>query len=281
MSFSVTSAAEAPAAQQKSTSPTPTSTPPDPLAATDSFPRRHLGPNPAEAAVMVRSLGFDSLDALIDDTVPAAIRLGKPLDLPAAKGEHETLRELRDIGKKNTVFRSFIGAGYHDCITPAVIQRNIMENPGWYTAYTPYQAEIAQGRMEALLNFQTMVVDLTGLDIANASLLDEATAAAEAMTMLHAVRSNSAANKFFVSNACHPQTLDVIRTRAVPQGIELVIDEAAEFNPDATYFGAILQYPTTDGAIIDYSKFIQLVHQVGGKVAMATDLLALTLLKPP
>ena len=230
---------------------------------------------------MLELLEYASLDDLVEAVVPPAIRLRRSLDLPAAKGEREALEALRGIMAQNKVFRSFIGQGYYDTITPPVIQRNILENPGWYTAYTPYQAEIAQGRLEALLNFQTMVADLTGLDIANASLLDEATAAAEAMTMLHAVRVNPAAHRFFVSNACHPQTLDVLRTRAVPQGIEVVIDDALDFNPDSSYFGALLQYPGTDGAIIDYGKFVHSIHQVGGKVAMATDLLALTLLKPP
>src|SRR5450755_2040749 len=247
----------------------------------DSFARHHIGPTDDEAAQMLREIGFENLDALINATVPKNIRLDRQLDLPEAKSESEALAELRAISKTNQVAKTFIGAGYSDCITPPVIQRNILENPGWYTAYTPYQAEIAQGRLEGLLNFQTMVADLTGLDIANASLLDEATAAAEAMTMLHAVRVNPAANRFFVSNACHPQTIDVVRTRAVPQGIEVIIDDAKELNPDTSYFGALLQYPGTDGAILDYTKFIQLVHQVGGKVAMATDLLALTLLKPP
>ncbi len=230
---------------------------------------------------MLGIVDYPSLDALVDDVVPPAIRLKRPLDLPAAKGEREALEALRGIMAQNKVFRSYIGQGYYDTITPPVIQRNILENPGWYTAYTPYQAEIAQGRLEALLNFQTMVADLTGLDIANASMLDEATAAAEAMTMLHSVRVNPAATQFFVSDACHPQTLDVVRTRAVPQGIEVVVGNALDFNPDASCFGALLQYPATDGAIVDYGKFIQSIHQVGGKVAMATDLLALTLLKPP
>ena len=230
---------------------------------------------------MLELLGFASLDDLVEAVVPPAIRLRRPLELPAAKGEREALEALRGIMGQNKVFRSFIGQGYYDTITPPVIQRNILENPGWYTAYTPYQAEIAQGRLEALLNFQTMVVDLTGLEIANASLLDEATAAAEAMTMLHTVRVKPTAHRFFVSNACHPQTLDVLRTRSAPQGIEVVIDDAREFNPDSSYFGALLQYPDTFGAIVDYSKFIQSVPQVGGKVAMVTDLLALTLLKPP
>jgi len=249
--------------------------------ALDTFARRHIGPQADEVAVMLEMLDYKSLDALVNDVVPAAIRLSRPLDLPPAKGEREALEYLRQVMSHNRVMRSFIGLGYYDTITPPVIQRNVLENPGWYTAYTPYQAEIAQGRLEALLNFQTMVADLTGLDIANASMLDEATAAAEAMTMLHAVRVNPAARRFFVSNTCHPQTLDVVRSRAVPQGIDVVIDDAAEFNPDASYFGALLQYPDTFGAIVDYTKFIQLVHQVGGKVAVATDLLALTLLKPP
>jgi len=259
----------------------PLKTSADPFAPLDTFARRHIGPQPEDVAAMLELLGYASLDDLADAVVPPAIRLRRPLELPAAKGEREALEALRAIMDHNKVFRSFIGQGYYDTITPPVIARNILENPGWYTAYTPYQAEIAQGRLEALLNFQTMVADLTGLAIANASLLDEATAAAEAMTMLHAVRINAGAHRFFVSNACHPQTLDVLRTRAVPQGIEVVIDDAADFNPDSSYFGALLQYPGTDGAIIDYTKFIQLVHQVGGKVAMATDLLALTLLKPP
>jgi len=252
-----------------------------PFAPLDTFARRHLGPQPEEVGTMLKLLGYESLEKLVDAVIPPAIRLRRPLDLPAAKGEREASEALREIMSHNKVFRSFIGQGYYDTITPPVIQRNVLENPGWYTAYTPYQAEIAQGRLEALLNFQTMVADLTGLDIANASMLDEATAAAEAMTMLHSVRVNPAAHLFFVSNACHPQTLDVVRTRAVPQGIEVVVGDASDFNPDATCFGALLQYPGTDGAIIDESKFIQSIHQVGGKVAVATDLLALTLLKPP
>jgi len=253
----------------------------NPFAPLDTFARRHLGPQPEDIQAMLDLLGYKSLDQLADAVVPPALRLRRLLDLPAARGERAAHESLRAIMDQNKVFRSFIGLGYYDTTTPAVIQRNIFENPGWYTAYTPYQAEIAQGRLEALLNFQTMVADLTGLPIANASLLDEATAAAEAMTMLHSVRVNPAAHRFFVSIACHPQTLDVLRTRAVPQGIELVIDAAKDFNPDSSYFGALLQYPGSDGAIIDFTKFIQLMHQVGGKVAMATDLLALTMLKPP
>jgi glycine dehydrogenase len=259
----------------------PLKTPDYPFAPLDTFARRHIGPNPEEVAGMLEPLGYKSLESLVDAVVPPAIRLRRPLDLPAPKGEREALEELREIMGQNKVFRSFIGQGYYDTITPPVIQRNVLENPGWYTAYTPYQAELAQGRLEALLNFQTMVADLTGLAIANASLLDEATAAAEAMTMLHAVRVNEGANQFFVSNACHPQTLDVVRTRAASQGIELVVEDADDFNPDSRCFGALLQSPDTYGAIRDYGKFIRLVQQVGGKVAMATDLLALTLLKPP
>jgi glycine dehydrogenase len=259
----------------------PLKTTADPFAPLDTFARRHIGPKPEEVEGMLGLLGYKSLEALVDAVVPKGIRLRRALELPAAKGEREALESLREIMAQNKVFRSFIGQGYYDTITPPVIQRNILENPGWYTAYTPYQAEIAQGRLEALLNFQTMVADLTGLDIANASLLDEGTACAEAMTMLHATRVNDAAHQFFVSNACHPQTLDVVRTRAEPQGIEVIVDDAADFNPDTMCFGALLQYPATDGAIVDYAKFIKLVHQVGGKVAMATDLLALTLLKPP
>jgi len=264
------------------TSSTPLKTPlGNPFAPLDTFARRHIGPQPEEVETMLELLGYASLDDLADAVVPPGIRLRRPLDLPAAKGEREAIEALRGIMGQNKVFRSFIGQGYYDTITPPVIQRNVFENPGWYTAYTPYQAKIAQGRLEALLNFQTMVADLTGLAIANASMLDEATAAAEAMTMLHNVRVNPAAHRFFVSNACHPQTLDVMRTRSAPQGIEVVIDDARDFNPDSSYFGALLQYPDTYGSIVDYGKFIQLVHQVGGKVAMATDLLALTLLKPP
>jgi glycine dehydrogenase len=269
----------APGSDDKGVAPLPPQ--PDPFAPLDTFARRHLGPQREEIATMLGTIGYDSLDALTDDVIPPAIRLRRALDLPPAKGEREALETLRAIMDHNRVFRSYLGQGYYDTITPPVIQRNILENPGWYTAYTPYQAEIAQGRLEALLNFQTMVANLTGLDIANASMLDEATAAAEAMTMLHGARGNPGANQFFVSSACHPQTLDVVRTRAVPQGIEVIVGEAEEFNPDATCFGALLQYPGTDGSVLDYTKFIHAIHQVGGKVAMATDLLALTLIKPP
>src|SRR5713101_6341326 len=186
--------------------------PPDPLMHPDIFAARHLGPSPGDLQVMLETLGYASLDAFIEAVVPADIRLRRPLNLPPARTEQEALAELRRLAAQNQVFRSYIGMGYHDCITPPVILRNVLENPGWYTAYTPYQAEIAQGRLEALLNFQTMVIDLTGLEVANASLLDEATAAAEAMTMLFSIAEHDRSKAFFVSTTCHPQTIGVIRT---------------------------------------------------------------------
>jgi len=245
----------------------------------NSFARRHIGPNEGEVAAMLSELGFESLEALIDAAVPKNIRLNRSLNLPEAKSEIEALAELRTIAKKNKVVRSFIGTGYYDCITPPVIQRNILENPGWYTAYTPYQAEIAQGRLEALLNFQQMIIDLTALDIANASLLDEATAAAEAMSLCHAVVPNR--NTFFVAYDCHPQTIAVVQTRAKPLGIEIKIDDHSNFKFDETVFGALIQYPATDGAIYDYSDLVSRVHDAGALVTVAADILALTLLKPP
>jgi glycine dehydrogenase len=245
----------------------------------DSFARRHIGPNKEEIDVMLRELGFENLDALLDAAIPKNIRLNRQLNLPEAKSESEALAELRVIAGKNKVARSFIGAGYSDCITPPVIQRNILENPGWYTAYTPYQAELAQGRLEALLNFQTMVTDLTALDIANASLLDEATAAAEAMVLCHAVVADR--KTFFVADNCHPQTIEVVHTRAKPLGIEVKIDNFSRFKFDNTVFGALVQYPATDGAIFDYSGFVRQAHGAGALVIVAADILALTLLKPP
>src|SRR5205809_3065258 len=245
----------------------------------NSFARRHIGPNEGEVAAMLSDVGFESLGTLIDAAVPKNIRLDRPLNLPEAKSEMEALAELRMIAKRNKVARSFIGAGYYDCITPPVIQRNILENPGWYTAYTPYQAEIAQGRLEALLNFQQMIVDLTELDIANASLLDEATAAAEAMALCHAVVPNR--NTFFVAHDCHPQTIAVVQTRAKPLGIEIKIGDHSNFKFDETIFGALVQYPATDGAIYDYTEFVRNAHDAGALVVVAADILALTLLKPP
>jgi len=244
-----------------------------------SFADRHIGPNEDEVREMLRELGFDNLDALIEATVPKNIRLDRQLNLPEAKSEAEALAELRAISKKNKVARSFIGAGYSDCITPPVIQRNILENPGWYTAYTPYQAELAQGRLEALLNFQTMITDLTAMEIANASLLDEATAAAEGMTLCHAVTSDR--STFFVADNCHPQTIEVVRTRAKPLGIEVKIENFSRFKFDNAVFGALVQYPATDGAIHDYAEFVKQAHEAGALVVVAADILALTLLKPP
>jgi glycine dehydrogenase len=246
---------------------------------TDSFARRHIGPNQQARSAMLTEIGFDNLDALIDATVPKNIRLDRPLHLPHPASEWDALAELRGLAKKNIVARSFIGAGYSDTITPAVIQRNILENPGWYTAYTPYQAEIAQGRLEALLNFQTMIKDLTALDIANASLLDEATAAAEAMTLCHAVATDR--NTFFVANNCHPQSIEVVQTRAKPLGIEVIIGDFSQFKFDNNVFGALVQYPATDGAIFDYESFAKTAHDAGALLVVAADILALTLLKPP
>ena len=254
--------------------------PSDGLAAASSeFGRRHIGPNDAEVLEMLREVGFENLDGLIAAAVPKNIRLDPELNLPEAKSETEALAELRALSKKNKVARTFIGAGYSDCITPPVIQRNIFENPGWYTAYTPYQAEIAQGRLEALLVFQQMITDLTALDIANASLLDEATAAAEAMSLCHAVVGDR--KTFFVADNCHPQTIAVIQTRAKPLGIEVRVDNFSRFKFDETVFGALVQYPASDGAIYDYSEFVRRAHDAGALVVVAADILALTLLTPP
>ncbi len=248
-------------------------------ASSDQFIRRHIGPNADDMHEMLVQVGFKNLDELIDAAVPKNIRLGKSLDLPAARGEHEALAELKKIALQNQICRSFIGMGYYDCITPAVTQRNVLENPGWYTQYTPYQAEISQGRLEALLNFQTMVADLTGLDIANASLLDEATAAAEAMTMCHSLKDGR--NIFFVSETCHPQNIEVVRTRAKALGIEVIVGEHENFQFTDKIFGALVQYPDTFGAVHDFAPFVEKAHAVGSMVVVATDLLALTLLKPP
>src|SRR3954469_4257414 len=207
---------------------------------TASFADRHIGPSQTETAEMLRELGFENIDALLDATVPKNIRLGRPLQLPEAKSETEALTELRFLASENKVARSFIGAGYSDTITPPVIQRNILENPGWYTAYTPYQAELAQGRLEALLNFQTMVTDLTALDIANASLLDEATAAAEAMDLCRA-SVGSERTTFFVADNCHPQTIEIVQTRAKPLGIKIIVGDFSSFRFDQSVFGALVQ----------------------------------------
>ena len=251
----------------------------DPLAHPDQFVSRHIGPNAAETGEMLALLGHKDLDGLIDAAVPQKIRLGKPLNLPAARSEFDALADLRRIAGENKVFRSFIGMGYYDTITPPVIQRSVLENPGWYTQYTPYQAEISQGRLEALLNFQTMVSELTALDIANASMLDEATAAAEAMTMSHRLKDGR--NVFFISETCHPQTIEVVRARAHALGIEVIIGNHENFSFSEKVFGALVQYPDTFGAIHDYSGFTEKAHAAGAMVTVATDLLALTLIKPP
>ena len=251
------------------------------LAPLDTFPRRHLGSTADEVAQMLETVGEKSLDALIDSTVPAAIRLAQPLRLPAGRGENETLVELRGIAGKNVVAKNYIGQGYSDCIVPPVIQRNILENPGWYTAYTPYQAEISQGRMEALINFQQMIIDLTGLDIANASLLDEATAAAEAMHIAHAASKDASAHTIFVSERCHPQTIVVIQTRAEPLGIKVIVGCESAFDFAEKTFAVVLQYPDTTGLIRDYEPFIEKAHQAGATAIVAADIFALTLLRPP
>lgn len=245
-----------------------------------SFAPRHIGPNSDDIQQMLEVLGFLSLDALIDQTVPRAIRLKQPLKLPEAESEYAALASLKKVAAKNQVFRSYIGMGYYDCITPPVIGRNILENPGWYTAYTPYQPEIAQGRLEALLNFQTLIIDLTGLEIANASLLDEATAAAEAMSLSYGVCKNQA-NAYFVSDDCHPQTIEVLQTRAEPLGIKIIIGDHQTFDFDQAIFGAVLQYPASDGTIYDYRAFIGKAHAKGALVTVAADPLSLTLLTPP
>jgi glycine dehydrogenase len=245
----------------------------------DTFIPRHIGPSDEEAAAMLQTLGYDSLDELIDATVPESIRLRRPLALGDPVPEFEALRRLRRMMERNEVYRSFIGMGYHPTATPPVIQRNVLENPAWYTAYTPYQAEIAQGRLEALLNFQTVIIDLTGLPIANASLLDEATAAAEAMALCHAVDPDRRA--FLVSEDCHPQTIDVVRTRAALRGWDIRVGDHRTFDLTPDVFGVLLQYPASDGALYDYRGLVERVHESGALVVAATDLLALTILAPP
>jgi len=251
----------------------------------NEFVPRHIGPNENETRQMLKTIGAGSLDELIENTVPPSIRMNKPLNLPKAMSEHEYLRHIKEVSLKNKVFTNYIGQGYYGTIVPSVILRNVFENPGWYTQYTPYQAEISQGRLESLLNFQTMVSDLTALPIANASLLDEATAAAEAMTMFFNVLNKDHDHieraKFFVDKEIFPQTINVLITRAIPVGIEIVIEDYKQATIDESYFGAIVQYPNDKGSIEDYREFINKIHAAGAYVAMATDLLALTLLIPP
>ncbi len=254
---------------------------PSALESADQFAPRHIGPTPAEVSEMLSTLGYDSLDSLIDATVPERIRLRTQLSIPAARTEAETLALLRCIAARNKVFRSYIGMGFSDCLTPPVIQRNIVESPAWYTAYTPYQAEIAQGRLEALLNFQTMVADLTGLPIANASLLDESTAAAEAMGLAHALAGKGGKEVFLVADDCHPQTISVVRTRAAARGITVHVLPYDRFEFGPQVFGALVQYPATDGAIRDYSSICDDAHAHDALVTVAADLLSLVLLSPP
>ena len=252
-----------------------------PMSTRLDFRSRHLGPVGSDREEMLLETGFPSLDALVAAAVPAGIRMDKPLNLPAARSEHAALHELKSIMSKNRVFKSFIGQGYHGTHTPGVIQRNILENPGWYTAYTPYQAEIAQGRLEALLNFQTMITDLTGMDVSNASLLDEGTAAAEAMSLALAGKPKGRA--IFVSDRCHPQTIDVVVTRAEPLGIEVIRGDWQIFDPAACdgLFAVLVQYPDTRGRIDDFTDFFTKAKAAGAVTIVAADLLALTLLKPP
>ena len=253
---------------------TPVSHPPD-------FAARHLGPGPDDVRAMLEVVGCDTLDDLMAETVPPGIRFQGPLRIPEGVPEAELLRRLREIASRNEVWRSYIGMGYHGTITPGVIQRNILENPGWYTQYTPYQAEIAQGRLEALLNFQTAVMDLTGFEIANASLLDEATAAAEAMTMLHGQGRRRRGHVFLVAEDCHPQTIGVVTTRAEPLGIEVRVGPAQEFVFDQDVFAALVQYPATDGGVHDYRALCEAAHAARSHIIVAADLMALALLTPP
>ena len=251
----------------------------------NNFIKRHNGPREEQVKKMLAKIGADSVDQLIDQTIPASIRLENDLNLPEGLNEHEYLNLIKRIGSKNKQFKSYIGMGYYNTITPGVIQRNVLENPGWYTSYTPYQAEISQGRLEALLNFQTMIVELTGLPIANSSLLDEATSAAEAMIMTFNARSRkkkkAGANKFFVSDKIFPQSIAVIETRAEPLGIELVVGKPGEITIDDEFFGGLVQYPDSDGNIEDYRDFVAKLHEHDALAAVDADLLSLSLLTPP
>ncbi|TDC44203.1 glycine dehydrogenase (aminomethyl-transferring) [Actinomadura sp. KC345] len=246
-----------------------------------TFADRHIGPAPGDQARMLAAIGYSGVEALIDDAVPAAIRTSRPLDLPPALSETAALERLRELAARNTVLTSMIGLGYHGTITPGVIMRNVLENPGWYTAYTPYQPEISQGRLEALLNFQTVVSDLTGLPVANASMLDEGTAAAEAMALAHRVSRRKEPGAFLIDADALPQTIEVVRTRAVPLGIEVVTADLSGGLPDGDFFGVLLQYPGASGAVRDLEPVIGQAHERGAKAVVAADLLALTLLRPP
>ncbi len=247
----------------------------------ESFADRHIGPRQSDLNAMLETIGAKSLDELIDQVVPANIRLPKPLSVGEPMSEVEFLSMLREKAAKNKTYKNYIGMGYYNTHTPGVILRNIMENPGWYTQYTPYQAEISQGRLEALLNYQTMVIDLTGMELANASLLDEGTAAAEAMNMFYGLDKKSAAHRFFVDNSVFPQTLDILITRSEPIGIEIVRGDYKTFTPDASFFGALVQYPNADGSVEDYRAFVTACKAANVKTCFASDLMALTLLTPP
>lgn len=249
----------------------------------NSFTHRHIGPNAAETKEMLNTIGADSLDELINETVPTSIRMKEPISLPEGMSEFEFLQMMKEIAAKNKVFRSYIGMGYYNTITPSVILRNIFENPGWYTQYTPYQAEISQGRLESLLNFQTIILDLTGMEVANASLLDEGTAAAEAMTMIYHSLGNNAEHKntFLVSDKCLPQTIDILKTRATPLGFVIEVADENKFSFSENVFGTLLQYPDVNGSVNDYTALIRQAHEKDVKVVFACDLLALTLLTSP
>ena len=247
----------------------------------DRFVNRHIGPSEEELKEMLQVIGTDSIDSLIDETVPSQIKLKNKLKLNGPVSEYKFLEELKKLAKKNKVYKSYIGMGYHPTITPTVIQRNVLENPGWYTQYTPYQAEIAQGRLEALLNFQTMILDLTGMSITNASLLDEGTSAAEAMTMFYSLRKNSKANVFFVSQECYPQTIDVLKTRAVPQGIEIMVGDHKTVHLNENIFGLLVQYPADYGEVYDYSNLFEQANEKNIYKVVAADLLSLAILTPP
>jgi len=252
---------------------------------TDSFVLRHIGPSENEVNQMVKTIGVSSVDELINKTIPSDIRLATNLNLPKALSEFQYMSHIQELANKNKLFKNYIGLGYHPTILPGVIQRNILENPGWYTAYTPYQAEISQGRLEALLNYQTMVTELTGMELANASLLDEGTAAAEAMIMLFNTRSRAQkkanASKFFVSEELLPQTIDVLKTRAIPLEIELIFGNHKTFEFTDAVYGALIQYPSKSGQVYEYASFVEKAKAVEARVAVAADLLSLTVLTPP
>ena len=246
---------------------------------TQNFSLRHIGPRPSEIKEMLEVLKLNTLEELVEKTIPKSIHVKSELNIGEGLDEFSLLKKIKDIASKNKVARSYIGTGYYGTITPPVIQRNILENPGWYTAYTPYQAEISQGRLEALLNYQTMITEITGLSISNASLLDEATAAAEAMGMMF--RSTKQRNQFLVASDCHPQTIDVLKTRSEPIGIELIIKPVDEFDFNDNIFGALIQYPATDGKVFDFRELCNQAHESGALIAVATDLMALAIIPTP